>query len=142
MDKKTAVYICTGCGIGEAIDAEKLSEVANDEYSPALCKSHPFLCGPEGIEIIRKDIEGEDIDTLIIAACSHRVNYDVFDFGPEKIVERVNIREQVAWTQAAMEEDTQMLAEDNLRIACTKVNDMELPVPFEAEEDFQKTYLL
>lgn len=142
MDKKTAVYICTGCGIGEAIDAEKLSEVANDEYSLALCKSHPFLCGPEGVEIIRKDIEGEDIDTLIIAACSQRVNYDVFDFGPEKIVERVNIREQVAWTQPAMEEDTQMLAEDNLRIACTKVNDMELPVPFEAEEEFSKDILV
>ncbi|GAJ01331.1 unnamed protein product, partial [marine sediment metagenome] len=31
MEKKTAVYICKGCGIGEALDTEQLSKVATDE---------------------------------------------------------------------------------------------------------------
>jgi quinone-modifying oxidoreductase subunit QmoB len=142
MDKKTAVYICTGCGIGDAIDVDKLAEVATDEHSVPVCKNHPFLCGPEGVDLIKQDIEGEGVNTLIIAACSPRVNYDVFDFGSDKIVERVNIREQVAWTQPPQEEDTQMFAEDNLRMGCAKADKLELPEPFKAEEEYSKDILV
>ncbi|MBW1799065.1 MAG: heterodisulfide reductase subunit A, partial [Deltaproteobacteria bacterium] len=119
MDKKTAVYICTGCGIGDALDIDPIKELATDDLSVPLCKDHPFLCGEEGVDLIKKDIEEEGVNTIIICGCSQRVNYDVFDFGPDKIVERVNFREQVAWSQAPKEEDTQMLAEDNLRMGCS-----------------------
>ncbi|HDM09533.1 MAG TPA: CoB--CoM heterodisulfide reductase iron-sulfur subunit A family protein, partial [Desulfobacteraceae bacterium] len=142
MEKKTAVYICTGCGIGDALDVGKLSEIATDDYSIPICKEHPFLCGPEGVELIKKDIEGEGVNTIIIAACSPRVNYDVFNFGQDKIVERVNLREQVVWMQPAGEEDTQMLAEDNLRMGCSKANDTELPEPFKPEEEISKDILV
>ena len=30
MDQKIGVYICSGCGIGESIDVEALSGVANE----------------------------------------------------------------------------------------------------------------
>jgi len=142
MEKKTAVYICTGCGIGDALDVGKLSEIATDDYSIPICKEHPFLCGPEGVELVKKDIEGEGVNTIIIAACSPRVNYDVFNFGQDKIVERVNLREQVVWMQPAGEEDTQMLAEDNLRMGCSKANDTELPEPFKPEEEISKDILV
>jgi len=110
MDKKTALYICTGCGIGEALDVEKLAEVASDDFKISDCKNHPALCGPEGAGLIRQDIETSGVNTIIIAACSPRVCYDVFNFGPDKIVERVNIREQVVWSQTPQDENTQMLA--------------------------------
>ncbi len=142
MEKKTAVYICTGCGIGDAIEVDKLAEIATDDFSVPICKNHSFLCGPEGSELIKKDIEEEGVNTIIIAACSPRVNYDVFNFGPDKIVERVNLREQVAWCQPPKEEDTQMLAEDYLRMGCTKANDTELPEPFKAEEEYSKDILV
>lgn len=142
MDKKTAVYICTGCGIGDALDIEKLAGIATDDYSVPVCKNHPFLCGPEGVELIKKDMDDEGVNTAIIAACSQRVNYDVFDFGPDKIVERVNIREQVVWSHEPGDEDTQMLAEDNLRMGCVKANDTDLPEPFKAEEEYSKDVLV
>lgn len=142
MDKKTAVYICTGCGIGDALDVDPIKQLATDELSIPLCKDHPFLCGEEGVELIKKDIEGEGVNTIIICACSQRVNYDVFDFGPDKIVERVNFREQVAWSQAPKEEDTQMLAEDNLRMGCSKAKDTELPEAYKAEEEYSKDILV
>ena len=142
MDKKTAVYICTGCGIGDAVDVDPIKELAADEFSVPVCKDHPFLCGPEGVELIKKDIQEEGINTIVIAACSQRVNYDVFDFGPENIVERVNFREQIAWSQSPKEEDTQMLAEDNLRMGCSKAKDTRLPEPFKAEEEYSKDVLV
>ena len=138
MDKKTAVYICTGCGIGGALDIEKLSAIATDDYSAAACRNHSAFCSPEGVELIKKDIAEEGINTVIIAACSLRVNYDVFDFGPDKIVERVNLREQVVWSHEPGNEDTQMLAEDNLRMGCVKAKDIQLPVPYKADEEYSK----
>ena len=142
MDKKTAVYICTGCGIGDAVDVEQLKENGTEDFGIDLIKDHNFLCGSEGIEVITKDIEEEGVNTIIIAACSQRVNYDVFNFGGDKIVERVNLREQVAWSQPPGEEDTQMLAEDNLKIGCAKVKDTSIPEPFKAEEEYSKDILV
>jgi quinone-modifying oxidoreductase, subunit QmoB len=142
MDKKTAVYICTGCGIGDALDVDKLAEVATGECGVPACKNHAFLCGREGAGLIRQDIEAEGVNTIVIAACSPRVNYDVFNFGADKIVERVNIREQVAWSQAPGEEDTQMLAEDYLRMGCSRAKDTELPEPFKAAEAYSKDILV
>lgn len=142
MDKKTAIYICTGCGIGDALDIEQLKEEGTEDFSIDLTKDHPFLCGQEGVDLIKKDIEGEGMNTVIIAACSYRVNYDVFNFGQGVIVQRVNLREQVAWSQPPKEEDTQMLGEDNLRIGCSQAKDTELTEPYKAEEEYSKDILV
>jgi quinone-modifying oxidoreductase subunit QmoB len=140
VDKKLAVYICTGCGIGDALDIDALSKVATKEYKVPVCKSHPFLCGAEGVELIKQDMEGEGVNTIVIAACSMRVNYDVFNF-PNAIVERVNLREQGVWSHPANDEDTQMLAEDSLRMGIVKAQQSSLPEPFQAE-NLSKTVLV
>lgn len=142
MDKTIGLYICTGCGIGDAMNMDPISELASDEYSVSICKNHPALCSPEGVALIKQDIDGEGVNTIIIAACSQRVNYDVFDFGPDKIVERVNFREQIAWSQPPKDENTQMIAEDNVRMACVKIGKTELPEPFKAEEEYSKDILV
>ncbi len=135
MEKKTACYICTGCGIGEALDAEALAKVATGEYKAPICKNHPFLCSPEGVELIKADMAGEGVNTIVIAACSPRVNYDVFDFG-NVVLDRVNLREQVVWCTEPNDElddpneDIQMMAEDYLRMGMVKVGKMEPPVPY------------
>ncbi|WP_027366017.1 FAD-dependent oxidoreductase [Desulfotruncus alcoholivorax] len=141
MEKKIAVYICTGCGIGEALDIDALSKVATGEYKAPICKQHGFLCGQEGVELIKNDIEAEGANTIVIAGCSSRVNYDVFSFGPDKIVERCNLREQVAWCHPAGDEDTQMLAEDYLRMTLAKLKNLNLPEPYQVE-NMSKTVLV
>lgn len=133
MEKKIAVYICTGCGIGDALDIDALSKVATGEYKAAICKTDAQLCGPDGVNLIKQDIENEGVDTVVIAGCSSRVNFDVFNFGPDKIVERVNLREQVVWCHPANDEDTQMLAEDNMRMGLAKQKNMNIPDPYQVE---------
>ena len=141
MDKKTGVYICTGCSIGESLNIESLSKVATKEGKVPVCKTHPFLCGAEGVALIKSDIEGEGVNTVLIAACSPRVNYDAFEFDPSVIMERVNLREQVIWSQPANDEDTQMMAEDYLRMGLAKVKHIDLPVPYQGE-NMVKTLLV
>jgi len=138
--KKVGAYICTGCGIGDALDIEALSKVATKEKKLQICKSHPFLCGPEGVELIKQDLQ-EGVDGVVIAACSQRVNTDVFSFGPSVVVERVNLREQCIWCHPGNDEDTQMLAEDQLRIGIVKAQQMEPPEPYKVE-DLSRTVLV
>ena len=52
MDKKYGVYICEGCGIGEALDTKALCGIADEEGHVA--KTHPILCGKEGVDFLNK----------------------------------------------------------------------------------------
>ncbi|MDR3504306.1 MAG: FAD-dependent oxidoreductase [Legionella sp.] len=141
MDKKTGVYVCTGCSIGESLDIGALSKVATKEGKVPVCKSHSFFCGPEGVALIKSDIENEGVNTILIAGCSSRVNYDVFDFGPSVILERVNLREQITWCHPANDEDTQMMAEDALRMSLAKTNHIQPPEAYQGE-NMVKTILV
>ncbi|MGP8194058.1 MAG: CoB--CoM heterodisulfide reductase iron-sulfur subunit A family protein, partial [Syntrophobacteraceae bacterium] len=141
MDKKIAVYICTGCGIGEALDIEQLGKVATSGCKAAVCKNHPILCSSEGAQLIRDDIANEGVNTLIVAACSQRVMYDVFNFEGT-ILDRVNLREQVVWSHPANDEDTQMMAEDYLRMSAARMKQTEPPEPFKPEQEMSKDILV
>ncbi|NVM26639.1 MAG: FAD-dependent oxidoreductase [Desulfobacterales bacterium] len=141
MEKRFGVYICTGCGIGDVIDAEKLSQVATGEFKVPICRTHSFYCSQEGIDQIRKDISEEGVNAVVIAACSPRVNNQVFSFDPTKMVfDRVNLREQVAWSHEPkpaegekFDEDIQMLAQDQVRMGIAKAQNMDPLEPFEGE---------
>ena len=142
MDKKYGVYICEGCGIGEALDIEKLCDVPKEEG--LAVKTCPVLCGKEGVELLKKDIADDGVNTLVLAACSRRVLYDVFRFDG-CIVERVNLREQVVWSHprskypaptAEQKDDeefidlVQMMAEDYLKMGMARVEKVDLPEPY------------
>lgn len=132
MTKKQAVYFCTGCGIGEALDIRSLVKVASKEFKIQDVKEHPFLCGAEGAGLIKKDVEA-GVNAVAIAACSERVCYDVFNFGSSVMVERIALRERVVWPGEPGDEDTNMMAEDCVRIGLSRARDAELPEPFMVE---------
>ncbi|MCK5839717.1 MAG: CoB--CoM heterodisulfide reductase iron-sulfur subunit A family protein, partial [Bacteroidales bacterium] len=130
MGKQTGIYICSGCDIGKSLDLEALATIAIKEYSIPVCKKHHFLCSDEAIKIIQEDIAEKSIDTLVICACSPRAKSDTFSFGKSIQVERVNLREQVVWSHQAGTIDTQMLAEDYLRMGIAKTEKISIPKPY------------
>ncbi len=154
MDKKYGVYICTGCGIGDALDIKNLCGVPEEEGLPV--QTHPFLCSKEGVELIKKDIEEKGTNTLIIGACSRRVNFDIFKFDG-CIIERVNLREQVAWSHPRSEypalteeqkgdgehfDRVQMLAEDYIKMGMARVEKVKLPEPYKLENFTRKILVI
>ena len=147
MDKKLAVYICKGCGIGEGLNVEALEGLANKEYKAPICRTHGALCSPDGAELIKKDIANEGANAIVIAACSPRVMYDVFNFDG-CLVDRVNLREQVVWSTSPNEElddpneDIQMMAEDYLRMGIVKINKMNMPEGYIPDEEMSKNILV
>lgn len=154
MDKVYGVYICTGCGIGEALDIDALADVAKEEAVPV--QTHPFLCSKEGCAVIQKDVDEKSTNRIVIAACSRRVNYDVFKF-PGTLVDRVNLREQVVWshprsefpalTEEQKDDDehfdrVQMLAEDYLKMGMVRVEKSDPPEAFELETSCNKILVI
>ncbi len=140
MDKKLGVYICSGCDIGESVEVDKLLTVAQGEQKIPVCIKHANLCGAEGVDLIKKDIKEQGVNSVVVAACSPRVHFDTFSFDPTVYVERVNLREHVAWSHVPKEEDTQMLAEDYVRMGIIRAKKANAPKPY--IENINKTVLV
>lgn len=131
MDKKIGLYICSGCGIGETVNIEKLANIGKNALKLPVVKSHAALCAKEGLELIKSDITAEGVNTLVIAACSNRVKYDEFDFSG-CLVERAPLRELAVWTQDAAE-DIQLAAEDYMKMMVVKAQKGDMPEPYQME---------
>jgi len=129
MATKIGVYICKGCDIGKSVDVDKLIEVGGAQGS-AVNKAHDALCSPEGVQVIRDDVEKEGLNRVCVGACSQRVFPELFEFGKEVLTDRCNLREQVAWCHTPNDEDTQMLADDQVRMSIAKLKVIEPPEPY------------
>jgi quinone-modifying oxidoreductase subunit QmoB len=154
MDKKFGFYICSGCGIGEAVNTQWIMDNVPKEEGYSDCTVHPFLCSKEGVDIIHKDIKEKGINTIVIGACSRRVNYDVFKFD-NCILERVNLREQVVWSHPRPEgwilpeevnedepDHIQMMAEDYFRMGMVRCEKVALPVPYKLDAKSNKILII
>lgn len=149
MDKKYCAYLCSGCGIGDALDMEALSGIVSGEMSME-CKTHTCLCGKEGRAFIEADV-AEGINTVVVGACSPRVMTEEFNFGEDKITVRANLREQVVWAEVKPAEGEEPHAEaaeflnetaaDYMRMACTRAQKTELPEAYQMES-INKTVLV
>jgi quinone-modifying oxidoreductase subunit QmoB len=133
VEKNLAVYLCTGCDIGASLDLEALKTVATDECHIERCREHDCFCGAEGLDIIRKDVL-DGVNAPVVAACSPRFMTDAFTFDGCR-TERVNLREHVVWSHEPNDEDTQMLAEDYLRMGIARAHKAELSEPIQEEVD-------
>jgi quinone-modifying oxidoreductase subunit QmoB len=140
MEEKIGVFICTGYGIAEALDIDALCKVATGETGAPFCKTVDS-CEGAGLESIREAITGEGLTKVVVAGISARL-YAEGDFPTGVIVEHVALREHVVWCQPPGDEETQMLAEDYLRMYIAKIQKMEPLEPFLPEETIDKSILV
>ncbi|MFH1842731.1 MAG: FAD-dependent oxidoreductase [bacterium] len=140
MADKIGVFICTGYGIAEALDVEALCKVASDECKVPFCKT-VNSCEGLDLEDIVADIESEGLNKVVIAGISGR-RYASEPFPPGVLVEQVALREHVVWVQPPGEEDTQMLAEDYLRMYLAKIEAREPLEPYQPEDEIDKSILV
>jgi len=128
-EKKYAAYICTGCGIGERLDAGQLETTATRDGKMQSCKQHEMLCSSEGVQMIRDDIDNDGVTHIVIAACSRRAKVEAFSFN-DVAMSRANLREGVIWVRPDEDEHTettQEMADDYIRMACGEIKFMTPP---------------
>ena len=129
--ERLGMMLCSGCEIGESLDMQALEEVAGELGATTI--THPALCGPEGLAAIRSAVEEHDLDGVLIAGCSQRSKIEEFRFGPKVAVERAAVRELVVWSHPKNEEDTQMLADDYVRMGLAKLGKISIPEALDEE---------
>ena len=136
MDK-LGVFLCTGCGIGDAIKADDVFEAANEKGCAATF-AHECLCAPEGIEAIKGCVAENGLNGVLLAACSERAKAKEFAPITDEVpaVFRTAIREHCTWSHPADAEgqdaeDTTMLAQDLVRMGLARLNGMKAIEPLE-----------
>ena len=135
-ERKIATYICGGCGLGDRLDLNQLETVASSEYKSELVRTHDFLCSAEGVAQIRSDIDEEQVTHVVLAACSQRAKTGAFTFD-DVAMTRANLREGVIWVRPdteEMQETTQEMADDYLRMAGAEIQHMHQPDANESED--------
>jgi len=146
MDTKVGIYLCSGCNIKDTIDLEELKSTIDDDINFVELAEDELVCG-DFVEKIRTDIKEKELNRVIIGACSGRYFPERFDFGPDVMVDRVPLRELVAWTLDRKDYDEMCeendwdedehpiheLAADYLRMASARVENSEPPTPVDEE---------
>ncbi|MDD2462907.1 MAG: FAD-dependent oxidoreductase [Desulfobulbus sp.] len=146
MKKVYGAYLCTGCGIGNVLDVDGLKDAAAD--AGIAMQDHGCLCGADGRAFIEKDIAEKGVNTIVVCACSPRVMQQEFNFGEQTITVRGNLREHVAWTAGEPKEDgsvddfLQEMGTDYVRMAVTRAQKTELPVPYTMESISKKILVM
>ncbi|CAG0951461.1 heterodisulfide reductase subunit A2 [Burkholderiales bacterium] len=127
-DMKTGAILCSGCGLGAALDFKELAKIAQKEGKIGFVREDAQACSTDSVAVIGKDIAEQGLTHLLIAGCSRRVKTEAFAF-PEISVARCNWREGVIW--AAPEGDQhaevrQEMAADYLRMGCAELKKLKL----------------
>jgi len=127
--KNAALAVCSGCGIGDCLDVEKLISESGQAIEGIQSLTHPALCSEAGLEVLFELAHEASVGRLAIAACSPRVK--TAEFKMDGIyVERINLREQIAWVMEPKNEDTQICAEDQTRMVLAKLESIQDNSPY------------
>jgi quinone-modifying oxidoreductase subunit QmoB len=141
MNDVLGVYLCSGCGIGDAIDLDKVEKVAAKECKAKFVRRDGALCRAEAVDRIKADVLREGVTRIVVAACSPRHCGATVEIDGA-LVEVASFREHLAWSHEPRNEDTDMLAEDMVRMAAVRVQKAEPLERFPAPEGFAFTVLV
>jgi quinone-modifying oxidoreductase subunit QmoB len=133
MDR-LGLFLCSGCGIGDALDFDAIGEVA-DECGAATTVTHECLCAQEGLDAIRGAVSENELDGILVAACSERAKAEEFARLTEDdlAMYRLALREHCTWSHPGGEEDTQMLAGDLVRMGMARLDNVKPLQPLTEE---------
>jgi quinone-modifying oxidoreductase subunit QmoB len=119
------VLICQGCGIGEALDLDALEKVARTGEGVRYVARAPLACDEAGCKAVDAAWTS-GAEAVVVAACGARFHAQAF-VREGCHTERVGLRELAVYSHEARHEDTQMLAEDMLRMGMARAARVEVP---------------
>ncbi|KXA89219.1 disulfide reductase [candidate division MSBL1 archaeon SCGC-AAA259B11] len=137
-EENIGVYIChCGTNIAGALDVEDVVEFAFLNLEDVdISRSYEFMCSDPGQEMIREDIENEDLTKVVVAACSPEMHEETFmdvvdSSGLNRFnYQQVNIREHCSWVTEDEKQATEK-AKKLVRAGVYRVAEHE---PLEVEE--------
>ena len=110
---KIGVFIChCGENIGATIDCEKVAAEAAKFDGVAFATDYKYMCSDPGQSLIRKAIEEQKLDGVVVAACSPRMHEPTFRRACSEaglnpyLCEMANLHEHCSWVHEKGEPTT------------------------------------
>ena len=110
---KIGVFIChCGENIGATIDCEKVAAEAAKFDGVAFATDYKYMCSDPGQSLIRKAIEEQKLDGVVVAACSPRMHEPTFRRACSEaglnpyLCEMATLREHCSWVHEKGEPTT------------------------------------
>jgi heterodisulfide reductase subunit A len=137
-DARIGVFIChCGSNIAGTVDAGKVREAAEKLPGVVVAKENKYTCSDLGQDEIIKAIKENDVNRVVVAACSPRMHEPTFrncikeaGLNPY-LLHMVNLREQCSWVHTQQKEEATRKAIDLVRMGVSKASRL---VPLEARE--------
>lgn len=110
---RIGVYIChCGSNIAKTVDVASIAQACKNLPGVVVARDYKFMCSDPGQELIRKDIQEQKLNRVVVAACSPLMHEPTFRKAVETaglnryFFEMANIREQVSWVTIEPKEAT------------------------------------
>lgn len=112
-ETRIGVYICwCGTNIAKMVDVEAVAREIATLPNVVLSKNYKYMCSDPGQDLIIQDIKENNLNRIVVAACSPRIHELTFRKAMEHaglnpyLFEMANIREQVSWVHTDREKAT------------------------------------
>lgn len=109
-DHRIGVFICAcGGNVSNIIDINKVAEEVSKLNGVTVVKTYDYFCSEPGQKIIEEESRRNNINRLIVAACTENMHLKTFRDVASKAgvnpyqLARVNLREHNSWTQSDKE---------------------------------------
>ncbi|MEA1997474.1 MAG: NAD(P)H-dependent oxidoreductase subunit E [Gemmatimonadota bacterium] len=104
MSERIGVYIChCGTNISNTVDITAVADYARTLPEVAVVREYKYMCSDPGQDMIKKDIEEDNLTRVVVSSCSPLMHENTFrsaveDAGMNRFLFQMsNIREQCSW---------------------------------------------
>ena len=137
---KVGVFVChCGVNIAAKVDVKKVVDSLKALPEVGFAQEYKFMCSSPGQDLIRKAIRENNINRVVVAACSPRMHLPTFQKALASeglnpyLVSMANIREQCSWVtddpEAATRKAIDLVARQIKRVAHQDpLDDIDVPM--------------
>ena len=131
-DTRIGVFVChCGRNIGGYVDVPQVVEYAKNLPDVAHAEHNLYTCSEEGISSIKRKIQENDLNRVLVASCTPRTHEPLFrsacqEAGLNKyLFEFVNIRDQCSWVHMNLPKEATEKAKALIRMGVAKARLLE-----------------
>lgn len=111
--KRIGVFVChCGKNIADTVDVKSVVEEIKKHPDVVYAVDYTYMCSDPGQDMIKDAVESENLDAVIVAACTPSLHENTFrkavsavDLNPYQF-ESANVREQCSWVHKDKVEGT------------------------------------
>ncbi|MBD3205685.1 NAD(P)-binding protein [Candidatus Bathyarchaeota archaeon] len=124
---RIGVFVChCGINIGGYVDVPAVVEYSKTLQDVAYAEPNLYTCSSDGLQKIKEAIEKNNLNRVVVAACTPRTHEPLFQSACEEaglnkyLFEMANIRDQCSWVHMKEPEQATQKAKDLVRMAVAK----------------------